>query len=151
MARSMRTARGLARSEAALTIVETLVAATLLLIGALGTFALIDAANSTTASSRAREGATNLGREVLEDSRSVAYTQIGQPNWFQTQLQGLAGGSGTVTTPSTYAQRTTVNRRGINYTVTVTPCSVDDSRDGYGTHAAGTPWCSDSASTGTSD
>lgn len=151
MARSTRTARGLARSQAGLTIVETLVAATLLLIGALGTFALIDTANSTTAASRAREGATNLGREVLEDSRSVAFTKIGQANWLQPQLQALAGGSGTVTTPSTYAQSTTVDRRGIRYTVTVTPCSVDDSRDGYGAHAAGTNWCSDSSSTGTSD
>jgi Tfp pilus assembly protein PilV len=147
----MRPARAFARSQAGLTLAETLVAATLLLIGALGTFALMDTANSTTAASRAREGATNLGREVLENARSVAYTKIGQPSWFQTQLQTLAGGSGTVTTPSTYAQRTTVDRRGIDYTVTVTPCSVDDSRDSYGAHAAGTNWCSDSASTGTSD
>ncbi|HKP91458.1 MAG TPA: hypothetical protein VJT75_15945 [Thermoleophilaceae bacterium] len=134
-----------------MTIVETLVAATLLLIGALGTFALIDTANDTTSSTRAREGATNLGREVLEDARSVAYTKIGQANWFQTQLQGLAGGTGAVTNPSTYAARTTVNRRGFVYTVTVTPCSVDDSRDGYGTHPAGSGWCADSGSVGTND
>lgn len=147
----MRTAPDSARSELGLTLVETLVAATLLLVGALGTFVLIDTANSTTAASRAREGATNLGREVLENARSVAFTKIGQPNWFQTQLQGLAGGSGTVSSPSAFAQRTTVDRRGIRYTVTVTPCSVDDSRDGYGAHAAGSSWCSDSSSTGTSD
>src|ERR671938_1238284 len=98
------------RSQVGLTLAETLVAATLLLVGALGTFALVDTANSATASSRAREGATNLGREVLEDARSVAYTKIGQPSWFQTQLQGLAGGSGNVTAPSTYAQATTASR-----------------------------------------
>src|ERR687884_310232 len=105
MARSMGSTRALAQSAAGLTLVETLVAATLLLIGALGTFALIDAANGSTAASRAREGATNLGREVLEDARSVAYTKIGQPSWLQPQLQALAGGSGSVTSPSAYAQR----------------------------------------------
>jgi type II secretory pathway pseudopilin PulG len=131
---SIRRARAGARQDAGLTLVETLVAATLLLIGALGTFALLDAANATTAASRAREGATNIAREVLEDSRSVAYTKIGQPNWLQSQLQGLAGGSGAVSAPSAFAERTTVDRRGIAYTVTVTPCSVDDSRDGYGAH-----------------
>jgi hypothetical protein len=151
MARSTRRTCTVARAQAGLTLAETLVAATLLLIGALGTFALLDTANSTTASARAREGATNLAREVLEDARSVAYTRIGQPNWLQPQLQGLAGGSGTVTTPSTYASRTTVDRRAIDYTVTVTPCAVDDVRDGYGAHPAGTNWCGDSASTGTGD
>src|SRR5919199_5371867 len=87
----MARSRSKARSQAGLTLAETLVAATLLLVGALGTFALVDTANSATASSRAREGATNLGREVLEDARSVAYTQIGQPNWFWNQLAGLDG------------------------------------------------------------
>jgi hypothetical protein len=128
-----------------------MVAATLLLMGALGTFALVDRANGTASASRAREAATNVGREVLEDARSVAYTKIGQPSWFLPQLQALAGGSGTVTTPSTHALRTTVARRGFVFTVTVTPCSVDDSRDGYGAHAAGSNWCSDSTSLGTAD
>ena len=139
------------RGDRGLTIAETLVAATLLLIGALGTFALVDTANSTTAASRAREGATNLGREALEGARSVAYTKIGQPDWFKPQLQALPGGSGDVSTPSTFSQRTTVNRRGILYTLTVSSCSVDDSRDGYGAHPAGSSWCSDSAGVGTSD
>ncbi|MEA2271704.1 MAG: hypothetical protein QOI98_412, partial [Solirubrobacteraceae bacterium] len=151
MSRFARCPRASIRAENGLTVVETLVAATLLLIGTLGTFALIDTANSATAASRAREGATNLGREALEDARSVAYTKIGQPTWFQAQLQGLAGGSGSVTSPSAYAQSTTVNRRGVVYTITITPCSVDDSRDGYGAHPAGSNWCSDSTAVGSSD
>jgi hypothetical protein len=146
-----RCIRAFVRAEGGLTIAETLVAATLLLIGALGTFALVDTANSTTASSRAREAATNLGREALEDARSVAYTKIGQVGWLQPQLQGLAGGNGGVTAPSVFAERTTVSRRGIVYTLTVTPCSVDDSRDGYGAHSAGSNWCSDSGFTGATD
>ena len=143
--------RVLRRSERGLTIAETLVAATLLLVGALGTFALLDTANGAASSSRAREGATNLGREILEDARSVAYTKIGQPGWLQPQLQALAGGNGGVTTPSTYTQRTTVSRRGFTYTVDVAPCSVDDSRDGYGIHPPGGSWCWDSISTGLAD
>jgi hypothetical protein len=151
MTRATRTAPRRLRAEPGLTIVETLVAATLLLIGALGTFALVVSANTATSSNRAREAATNLGREVLEDARSVAFTKIGQPAWLQPQLQALAGGNGAVTTPSAYAERTVVARRGFTYTVTVTPCSLDDSRDGYGSHAGGTNWCSDSATTGSAD
>ncbi|MEA2388652.1 MAG: hypothetical protein QOG41_1425 [Thermoleophilaceae bacterium] len=139
------------RADAGLTLAETLVAATLLIIGSLGTFALVDTANSTTSQARAREGATNLGREVLEDARSTAYANVGPPGWLQPKLQSLSGGTGTVTSPSTYSQQTTVTRRGIAYTVVVTPCSVDDSRDSYGAHGAGINWCTDSGSSGTTD
>ena len=51
------------------TIVEVMVAMAILLVGLLGTVAMIDGANATTASTRGREGATNLARELVEASR----------------------------------------------------------------------------------
>jgi hypothetical protein len=141
----------LIRVETGLTIVEVLVASVLLIIGVLGTFMMLDVSSRGAAAARAREGATNLAREALENARSVPLGQIGASGWFQPQLQAMPNGSGTVSSPNSYTQQTTVARRGFSYTVAASACSVDDGRDGYGVHAAGTHWCSDSTSTGTAD
>ncbi|MEJ7715468.1 MAG: prepilin-type N-terminal cleavage/methylation domain-containing protein [Thermoleophilaceae bacterium] len=53
------------------TIIEVLVAATLLVIGVLGTMAMVDSSNAETRLSGGREGATNLAREVVEGARSL--------------------------------------------------------------------------------
>ena len=139
------------RAQAGATLIEAMVGMALLLVGLLGTFQLVDAASAGNSKAKAREGATNTARELLESARDVSYTQIGQAGWFQSELQGVSGGSGTVSNPNSYSQQTTVTRRGITYTVTVSWCSVDDSKDGYGTHGASIRWCTDSSSTGTSD
>jgi Tfp pilus assembly protein PilV len=149
--RSSRGAFGRLADESGLTIFETLVAAVLLIVGIMATFVLIDVANSTSASSSAREGATSLSRELLEDAHATPYAQVGSSGWIQSKLQGVSGGTGTVTNPSSNTQQTTVTRRGVTYTVTVSWCSEDDGKDGYGTHGISTPWCSDSTSTGTTD
>ena len=141
----------LIRSETGLTVVEVLVASVILIIGVLGTFMMLDVSNRAAASARAREGATGLAREVLENARSVPFGQIGPAGWFQQRLVAMPNGSGTVSSPTSYTQQTTVSRRGFVYTVAVSACSLDDGKDGYGAHAAGTRWCSDSASTGTAD
>src|SRR4051794_21341301 len=139
------------RGEAGMTIIEMLVASVLLMIGVLATFALVDAANRNDAAAASRETATNLAREVLEGAHSTPYSQVGASGWIQSELQGLPDGSGTLTSPSTYVQRTTVTRRHSTYTVTVTWCSVDDGRDGYGIHDASIGWCDDSATTAAAD
>jgi Tfp pilus assembly protein PilV len=138
------------RSEGGMTIVETMVAMVILLTGLLSTFLLVDVANSGQSRSKAREGATNLARELLEQGRKTRYTTIGQTDWFKPTLQSLQGGSGTVSSPTGASQQTTVARRGYSYTVTASWCSVDDGRDGYGSHATGS-WCPDSSSTASSD
>src|SRR5436309_2438061 len=140
------------RSQAGLTIVETMVAMTLLLVGVLGTVRMIEASSSSAANSRARDGATNLARELLEDAHDTSFSQIAASGtWFNPTLQGLSGGSGSATNPDSHSAQTTLTRRGITYTATVSWCSVDDSKDGYGTHLASVTWCSDSTSTGTAD
>src|SRR5436305_13987378 len=91
------------RSQTALTLVETMGAAALLLVGLLGTVKLIDVASSSQGDSKAREGATNLAREVLEDAHDTSYSQIGTAGWITPSLANLSNDSNstnTVTTPT---------------------------------------------------
>src|SRR3989442_8963676 len=64
--------------ESGFTLVEIMVAIIVLLIGVLGSVALVDAANRTTSTTRAREAGTNLARSVLEAARSLPYTSLVQ-------------------------------------------------------------------------
>lgn len=139
------------RSQGGFTMVEILVAMLLLLVGMLATFMLVGNANATLSQTRAREAATNLSRELLEEGRDTTYSKIGSTNWFTTNLQNISGGTGSVTSVGSNGQATTVVRRGVSYTVTVTWCSLDDSGDGYGSHTSSVSWCPDSASTSTTD
>jgi prepilin-type N-terminal cleavage/methylation domain-containing protein len=147
----LRAARGRVHEASGFTIIEMLIAMTVLLIGMLGTFLLVGTANGNLSKTKAREGATNLARELLESSRETAYANVGQSGWFTSTLQNASGGSGSVTFPATNSARTTVTRRKVSYTTTVSWCSLDDSGDGYGTHASSTAWCSGSGTTGTTD
>jgi type II secretory pathway pseudopilin PulG len=139
------------RQQAAFTMVEVLVAMLLLLVGMLATFMLVGSANASMSSTRAREGATNLAREVIENAHDTAYSQLGQSAWFTPALQSLPGGSGVVTSPTANSLQTTITRRGVSYGVVVSWCSVDDTGDGYGAHGSSVTWCSDSQSTGSQD
>ncbi len=132
------------RDQHGFTIVEVAVSATLLVVGVLGTMALVDSSNAETQLAGGRDGATNLAREVVEGARSVGYDQL-QQGTVVAKLQalpGLASMSGT---------SWTVQRRGIVYTLTATLCSVDDPKDGYGAHPGVGTYCADSSSTGTAD
>ena len=114
------------------------------MIGILGTLALMDAANGTTVKTRAREGGTNLTRELVEAARAVPYSNLA-PGSVVSQLQSQPGladaGAGA---------GWTIRRRGITYTVTATVCTMDDARDGGGTHSAG-GFCTDSVAQNTPD
>src|SRR5437868_13508743 len=117
------------RAQTGLTLVETMVAAALLLVGLLGTVKLIDVASSSQGDSKAQEGATNLARELLEDAHDTPYKQIGSSGWITSPMAALTNDSGTtntVTTPSSASAQTTLTRRGTSYTATVSWCSVDD-------------------------
>ena len=59
-----------------MTIVEVTVAAAILLVGVLGTLALIGTAQTATQATRAREGATSLARELVERTRNLSYTSL---------------------------------------------------------------------------
>jgi prepilin-type N-terminal cleavage/methylation domain-containing protein len=109
------------------TLVEVLMAATILLVGLVGTFVLIDGANGMLHRNNARIAANNLAREVVEHARSTDYDRL-NPAQVAAALQekpGL-GGSG---------NPWTLSRRGVSYETTVSVCTVDDPKDGLGAAA----------------
>ena len=128
--------------EAGFSLIELVVAIFVLLVGVLGTVALVDGANRTTSENRAREAATNLTREMIEDARSVSYGSL-DATTIASRLAAMSGG--TVQADGTVAYV----RRGVTYTATPSLCYFDDPKDGYGSHAAGATYCN--ANTGTTD
>src|SRR5438270_2836189 len=140
------------RRQAGFTLVESMMAMLLLLVGLLGTIKLIDAASASQGSAKSREAATNLARELLEDAHDTAYATIGTAGWLTPQMQQLdPGAPHTVSSPNSNSLQTTVTRRGITYTATVSWCSLDDTKDGAGTHPASISWCSDTPAPGSTD
>ena len=72
----MRTPSSPLAARGGFTLVEVLIAMTVLLVGVLGTLALIDRANATTVTTRSREGAVNVARELVEAARSVPFAKL---------------------------------------------------------------------------
>jgi type II secretory pathway pseudopilin PulG len=134
-------ARTRLRRDDGFTLFEVLIAAVVLIVGLATLFGLVDTSLKASASTRAREGASNLAREILEDARTIPYAQL-SPGSIVGELQamnGLADGSS--------AAGWQVVRRGITYAVTAKECSIDDPKDGNGKHensAKEDPFCKDS-------
>lgn len=120
-ARSLRDASGF-------TLVEVIVAMVLLLVGILGTMTMFDAASAATTTSKAREQAVALQREVVEAVRAVPYAQLANGSVVgRVQAQpALADASS--------AAGWTIRRRGVTFAVSAGVCSVDDAQDGLGAH-----------------
>jgi type II secretory pathway pseudopilin PulG len=108
------------RDAAGFSLVEVLVAATILVAGALIAFSLIDGANKSISLNSARIGGTNLARELIEDARGADYDKL-QPSLVVPALQARAGGSGTPWM---------LQRRGVTYTIETSVCTFDDPKDG---------------------
>jgi prepilin-type N-terminal cleavage/methylation domain-containing protein len=112
------------REEPGFTLIEVLVAMVVLLVGLLALVGILDGALRASASTRAREGATNLGREIIEDARTIPYAQI-VPTSIESQLQGMSG-----LADASSASGWQIERRGFVYTVSVKECALDDPKDG---------------------
>src|SRR5205807_5910659 len=97
-----------------------------------------------------RQAGTSLGREVVEDVRSLAYTQLTPSSaTLASELQAL------VPTSTVSGSTLSVTRSGYTFNVSFGACSLDDASDGAGSHSAapasGGSWCSDVAAAGTAD
>jgi prepilin-type N-terminal cleavage/methylation domain-containing protein len=114
------------------TLVEVLVAISLLLVGTLGVVTMVTGANAQTAVTKSREGATNLSREVIDAARGVDYDSLTSAGIVSTlQAQPGLGDSD----PSLAGWQ--INRRGVVYTIASLPiCIIDGQADGYGAHPA---------------
>ena len=120
------------RSESGFTIIEVMVAAMLLVLGLLGVAKMADQANVASDQSKARVGATNLARELLENARTFDYENLQgtlPAGSGATNLENAFANTGiTDALPSTTGFQ--IKRRGITYTVNVFTCVFDDSHDG---------------------
>jgi Tfp pilus assembly protein PilV len=112
------------RESSGFSLVEVMIAALILIIGAGAAFSLIDSANRSVTSNSARVGATNLARELTEYARNTDYDLL-QPAQIVPALRkhGSIGGTLTGTT-------WTIERRNVTYTVAATVCTFDDPKDG---------------------
>jgi prepilin-type N-terminal cleavage/methylation domain-containing protein len=123
----MRTiARQLSGGEAGMTLIEVMVAMTILVVGALSTLTIIEGSIRNTSRTTAQEQGTNLARELVERARQVPYvsmTQAGAPAALAAAIPEATTATGT---------SFTVTRRGVVYTVNVDACSIDDPSDGAG-------------------
>jgi prepilin-type N-terminal cleavage/methylation domain-containing protein len=119
-------------SQGGFTLVEVMVAISLLLVGVLGTVTMIDTGNATTTRTKAREGATALARSALEISRGVPYRELTSERVLE-ELDGRVGLSDALPGVSGHQ----VESGGFTYTVIPQVCLTDDPIDGLGDHDEG--------------
>lgn len=129
--------------ERGFTIVECIVAATILLTGILGTMAMLDTASKRSRGAGDRQKAVAVAREVLEVAKSIPYRDAA-PDTIVALLRNdstIAGSSGSPWQ---------IDRDGTRYTVTTDVCWIDEPADKLGPRSAGN-FCSGSGSGGTGD
>src|SRR5215212_9583384 len=106
------------RSESGFTLVEILVAITILLIGVAGVSTMILSSNRTQVANNSRQGATNLMRRVVETARAIPFRTVKSATLvssIQSQSPDLA---------TTQAGVWKVQRDGYSYTLTANVCRV---------------------------
>jgi hypothetical protein len=116
------------RSQEGLTLIEVLMASIILVVGLTALFGLVDNSVKASYSTRAREGATNLARQILEDAHTIPYSQIA-PSSITEQLQAMQPAGAQVS-----SSPWKISQRGVTYTVKVSECPIDDPKNGLGKH-----------------
>jgi Tfp pilus assembly protein PilV len=112
------------RDSSGFSLVEVLVAALILIVGAGAAFSLIDSANRSVSFNSARVAATNLGRELAEYARTTDYDLL-QPAQVVAALRKHPTIQGTLAT-GTWK----IERRAVTYTISASVCTFDDPKDG---------------------
>jgi hypothetical protein len=139
-----------------MSLVEVMVAAFVLAVGVLGVVAVIDRANAATSANKAREGGTNLAREVIENASALPYREV-TPTTLPERLRSRPG---LADSDANAANGWTVVRRGregdagrITYTIKEDDvvCFLDDANDGTGEHIVPAEFCAESAGPGSAD
>jgi prepilin-type N-terminal cleavage/methylation domain-containing protein len=131
------------RDEDGFTLIEVMVAMAVILVGTFATITIADRASTATSQAKTRQTGTSLARDLLETAQGLPYGSVAASS-IVTTMQGKGFPDDSTATGWQ------VTRNGIKFTVVATVCSVDDSTDGAGVHAAGTSFCSDTPA-GTAD
>src|SRR5215212_381402 len=135
------------------TIVEVLVAALLLVVGLGALLQMLITANHTISTTRLRQVETSLARELLEDSRELASTELTQTT-IASALQSVVP-QATLSGSNLVVTRTVSSGTPTSFDISFSVCDLDAPSDGYGNHgsapASGGVWCPDVGSSGTQD
>jgi prepilin-type N-terminal cleavage/methylation domain-containing protein len=129
--------------ERGFTIVEMMVAVVVLLVGTLGTLAMLDTANKRSRGAQDRQNGIAVGRQVLEAAKSIPYRHVA-PGSIVSVLRQDADIAGVSASPWR------IERDNTTYTVQVSVCWLDEPADGLGSRAAGN-FCDGSGAGGTAD
>jgi prepilin-type N-terminal cleavage/methylation domain-containing protein len=113
--------------QSGFSLVEVLVAAVVLVLGATAAFSLIDSANRSISANSARAGGTNLARELTEYARATDYDLL-QDDQIVAALRARQSVQGTLS-----GGTWTIERRNVTYTVVASACTFDDPKDGLAT------------------
>ncbi len=148
MRRLVTVAARRARETGGFVMLEVLAATVVLAAGLGATFLLLNAALHATSTDRIRQAETSLARELTEDTRSLAYTQL-TPSAIATALQSVVSNSTASGSTLTVNRGISGQAGAYSFTATITACSMDDPALGYGNYsnppASGGTWCPDNA------
>jgi Tfp pilus assembly protein PilV len=118
-------------------LLESLVAATILLVGLLALGAMLVTSSTANVTSNARDGGVALQRELVEAVRALRYDELVS----STAVARVQGATGSGLGDSSPAPGWQIERAGRTYTVAIGLCSVDEVSDGTGAQDAAT-FCS---------
>lgn len=118
----MRPVGTVVREQQGMTLVELMVAVTILMTGIIGVMTMSDIGNRNSTLTNQRIGATNLSREIVEAARGIEYERL-TPAFLVSELQRRPGLEGTGTPWQ-------LVRRNTTYTVEAQVCTYDDPKDG---------------------
>lgn len=117
------------RTQQGFTLIEVMVAITVLLVGVLGTVTMIDGANALTSRTKVREGGTAVARSVLEIARGIPYKDL-----TATELMAVMQTRPGLLDAQPGVSGHQIDNRGFLYTFTPVVCSMDDPKDKLGKH-----------------
>jgi prepilin-type N-terminal cleavage/methylation domain-containing protein len=129
--------------QSGLTLVEMMVAITVMLVGVFGTASLVNGANMRSGATRAHDGGAELAAQLIDTSRALPSHQLAD-NGIAAILQGQPGLEDQSSQPGW-----SIRRGNVTYSVTVDSCAYDDAADGAGVHSS-SQFCAD-APAGTAD
>lgn len=136
------------------TVVEVLVAAVVLVVGLGATLQMLVTADHAISTTRLRQQETSLAREVLEDARGVAFTQLTSTT-IASALQSVVPQATLSSSNLVVTRAVSSSGSPTSFTISFNVCDLDDPSDGYGSHSSpptsGGAWCPDVASNGTKD
>jgi hypothetical protein len=125
-------------------MVEVMVAASILMVGVLGTLTLFDAVSKRTRTAANRQAGMGLVRDIVEAARQLPFRQVTSTS-IVSRLQQNANLRGNASTT-----KWQIERGNATFTVKATVCGIDDPADGMGSHADG-GFCPGAKAPGTAD